>query len=215
MRSRRGAHVVARRDWTRGLQVVAGLAALGAALAVAFWLAATVFYAIQRGAGSSDVTVGATLPSVRQIDPRPDSPGLPDEVSLMTGEPLAVAIRAPSTTQYALAVGERLPTLVVYATFFVLLWRLVRVVRREEIFSTATVGRLRALGGLLLLGALTAAALEAVARGLLAMNLLRDAAFVFDFDMPGGAVIGGFGLLAVAETIRRGTDMREDLEGTV
>lgn len=212
-RGRAGAPAAARRGWTRWLQVVVGLAALGTLLTVAFWLAATLYYAIQRD--PSDVTVGATLPSVRQIDPRPGSPDLPANVSLATGEPLAVAIRAPSTGQYTLAVLERLPTLAVYATFFVLLWRLVRLARRDEIFSTATAGRLRGLGGLLLAGALAAALLEAVAGGLLAMTLLGEDGLVFEYEFPGGAVIGGVGLLAAAEIIRRGAGMREDLEGTV
>lgn len=204
------------RDWTRALQVVVGLAAIATVAAVLFWTAATVYYATQRGAGPSyEVIVGATLPDARQIEPTPTSTDLPTGTSLVTGEPLPVAIRAPSTTQYALAILERLPTLVVYATFFVLLWRLLRAARREELFSMTIAARLRGLGGLLLGGALAAAALESVAQGLLAMDLLANNAFVFDYDVPGGAVIGGVGLLAVAEVVRRGTGMREDLEGTV
>jgi DUF2975 family protein len=203
------------RDWTRGLQLVTTVAAIGAAIAVLFWLATIAFYLLQRASGSSDVTVGATLPSARLVDPVPPAQGLADNVSFTTGDSLSVAIHRPEPAQYLLAVMERLPTLVVYALFFTLLTLLVRAARRDNPFTTPIARKLRGLGALLLLGTLAAALVESLAQGWLTAELLPTHGFVFDYDLPTGAVIGGIGMLAIAEIVRRGVRMREDLEGTV
>ena len=210
-----GATVRSERDWTRGLQALTGLAAIGTALAVLFWLATIVFYAVQRAGGPSEVTVGATLPSARLVGPRPPADGLAGNVSFATDAGLPVAIHQPDPGQYVLGVLERLPTLAVYAVFFVLLWRLVRTARHGGPYSPSVVRGLRRLGALLLAGTLLAAMVEALAEGWLSASLLPAYGFVFHYDLPGGAVIGGASLLAVSEVVRRGVRMREDLEGTV
>jgi hypothetical protein len=201
--------------WLRGLQVVVAVAAATTLAVVLFWTAATVFYSVQRSTGESDVTIAATLPGGHglPVDRAPD--GLAEGVELAPHQALRVAIDRPSAPLYALAVLGRLPTTLVYAAFFVLLWRLVRAARRRDPFSAEHARRLRVLGGLLAGGALTAAVLEALARGMLSAMVLTSDRFVFSYDVPGGALIGGLGLLAVAEVVRAGARMREDLEGTV
>lgn len=203
------------RDWTSALQVVTGLVAIGSAIAVVFWLVTAVLYAVQRAGGGMDVVIGATLPSARHVGPVPPAEGLAANVGFATGDSLPVAIGRPSTEQYVLAVLERLPTLVVYAAFFALLWRLVAVARRTTPYTAGTVWWLRLLGVLLLVGALVAELVEAVAQGWLSAVVLPAHGFLFDYDLPTGAVVGGAGLLAVSEVVRRGMLMREDLEGTV
>lgn len=200
------------RDWTRHLRVVLAVAAGGSVLAVAFWIAASVFYGFQEAAGRSDVTVGGSLPNSRGLDVRAGT-GLVPGVSVASGGELPVAIERPGPWLYTLAVLQRMPMLLTYATFFVLLYRLVRSARQP--FSAVNVRRLRGLGRFLLFGALIAALVEAVAGGLLARAVLTDHRFLFDYDLPAGAVIGGIGLLAIAEVLRHGVRMREDLEGTV
>jgi hypothetical protein len=109
----------------------------------------------------------------------------------------------------------QLPSLAVYQAFFLVLRRWVRAARANGPFTHGGTVTLRLIGLLLMTATPVAAVLEALARGLLTATVTARHAFVFGWNLPGYAVVGGMGLVAVAEILHRGTTLREDLEATI
>lgn len=116
---------------------------------------------------------------------------------------------------FTLAVLARIPSFAVYLVSFVLLLRLVRTARRLDPFTALSARRLRFLGGLLAGGAVAAFVVESIIKAQLFAALTVSRTPVYTWDFPFSAVISGFGLVVVAELLRRGGMMREDLEGTI
>jgi hypothetical protein len=203
------------RTWLRGFQLLLSLLAAGTFLVTVFWIVGSLYYLVKLGGGATDVTVGATLPKARLLGLESVVPGLVPGTTVSSSSEIAIAIRDPGPIEYGLALLQHLPTLAVYTTFFVLLLRSVRSAERSDPFGADHARRVRRLGWFLVIAALASALVEAVARGLLADRVLVQGRFAFDFDFPTGAIVGGIGLLAVAEILRRGERLREDLEGVV
>jgi hypothetical protein len=204
----------ARPDRLRWLQIALGFAIAGTAAVAAVRVGGAALYLAERLAGANDIHVSARLPLPGVSVPRTPV-GLTGGGQLDSPVETSVVVDYPSPWQFALWVLIRLPSIAVYLTFFVLLYRLVRRARAEGPFTTAAADRLRRLGGVLVVTALVAAALEGVARGLLAATVTSRHTFVLSWDFPGYAGIGGVGLIAVAEVVRRGVLLREDVEGTI
>ncbi len=146
--------------------------------------------------------------------------GLPDQQpSGLPGVTLSgidrVVVDQRNPWLFTLAVLARIPSLAVYLVFFVLLLRLVRTARRLDPFTALSARRLRFLGGLLAGGAVGAYLAESIIRAQLYAALTVARTPVYTWDFPFYAVISGFGLIVVAELLRRGGMMREDLEGTI
>jgi hypothetical protein len=204
----------ARPDRLRWLQIALLLAIIVVAAVAAVRVGGAVVYLVERLSGVNDVHVSAHLP-LRGVEVTRSPDGLTGGSRLDSPLETSVILDYPSPWQFTLWVLLRLPSLLVYLTFFVLLHRLVRRARGEGPFTTAVAGRLRLLGGVLLVAAPAAAALEGVAKALLAATVTTRHEFTPGWDFPGYAVIGGAGLIAVAEIVRRGVLLREDVEATI
>ncbi|MFB9904517.1 DUF2975 domain-containing protein [Allokutzneria oryzae] len=109
-----------------------------------------------------------------------------------------------------------MPSLIVRLIALLLGLRLVSGIRDGGLHTSSTVRRLRVLGWLLLLGCVAVSLVEAFARsGFLATLFPAGAPWFEQWDFPLWAVVLGCVLLSFAKIIRIGSEMREDLEGTV
>jgi len=160
-----------------------------------------------------DTSVSAPVPLIGLPDQPP--PGPVPGVSLSPGEPVSVAIKNPTPRQYNLALLTHIPDRAVYLAFFVLLLRLMRSVRRLDPFTASAARQLRFLGGFLVVGALCASLADMVIGAQLTATVTVDPTYpYYDWDFPFYALISGFGLVVIAEVLRRGAVLREDLEDT-
>ncbi len=160
-----------------------------------------------------DTSVSAPVPLIGLPDQPP--PGLVPGVSLSPGEPVSVAIKNPTPRQYNLALLTYIPDRAVYLAFFVLLLRLMGSVRGLDPFTASAARQLRFLGGFLVVGALCASLADMVIGAQLTATVTVDPTYpYYDWDFPFYALISGFGLVVIAEVLRRGAVLREDLEDT-
>ncbi|MBC6458977.1 DUF2975 domain-containing protein [Actinomadura sp. HBU206391] len=202
-------------DSLRWLQT---LLVISLAIAIAFYLIRLGFsmlYMVQSVNDTRDIHASAPIPvdSLDGFDRRP--PALVTDTYLSQHGTLPVILDRPTPWQFTLAVLSGLPRRLVYATFFVLLLRLVREVRHSDPFTAATARRLRFLGWFLVIGVLAASVTESAIQGLTLAAVTSDGSFLFQFRLPFEALLGGMGLIVVAEVVRRGAIMREDLAGTI
>jgi hypothetical protein len=198
----------------RWLQVLITLAVIGAGFAVVGRIGFAVLLGVVDIPGNTFVGAPAVpLPAVDRLEETP--PVLVSGVSVNANRPVPLVLENPSSGAAALALLGQVPTTAVYLIFFVLLRGLVKAARRTEVFTEYAAGRVRLLGAILLVGAPLAAVVEAVLHGLLSRTVTTNEAFAYDWDTPGYAIISGLGLLVIAEVVRRGVEMRKDLEGTV
>lgn len=183
--------------------------ALMAIVAVAA-LGATVLSALTAPVGG----VALTLPAGhKELD------GLlrPEALLLPLGATATVATTQNSPAYAGLYLFTWLPSAV---TVLLALGGLVRVLRRGRfsdrlLFSPATVTSLRRIAAVLIIGSPLSAILSVAAKALLANMLLRDFALTWPGETFLLGILIGFGLLAIAEIIRRGLALLTDLEGTV
>ncbi|MDQ3988356.1 MAG: DUF2975 domain-containing protein [Actinomycetota bacterium] len=199
-----------RRDPIRRLHLLVELAVLGIAFLLLLRLAGLALPLVP---GDDEINVSAAVPVEGPLDQQ--LPGLVPGVTLSSDDTTSVVIVDASPLQSTLALLAPLPSLAVYLVFFALLLRLVRTVRRLDPFTASSARRLRFLGGLLAGGALAASLAEMIIRAQLSATLTVSGVGYYSLDFPFSAVISGFGLVAVAEFLRRGGLMREELEGTV
>jgi hypothetical protein len=190
------------------------MAVLATAAVVAVRVGGAIIYVVTAALGVPDVHVSAQLPLGLE-DVGPTTPGLVASSQLGGPGRFPVAINYPSGWQFALWLFAQLPSLAVYQAFFLMLRRWVRSARANGPFTHGGTVTLRLIGLLLITATPVAAALEALARGLLTATVTTRHAFVFSWDFPGYAVVGGMGLVAVAEILHRGTTLREDVEATI
>lgn len=125
-------------------------------------------------------------------------------------------IEHPTGEQLTLATLAALPTYALTTAMLVMLWRLVGTARRTDPFTSATVGRLRALGWLLIIGGPVAWLVEFAARFSLSGTVSsRGPEATLDFFAPAVWFLVGLGMLAIGEVIRRGQALRTELDGLV
>ncbi|BCY06985.1 DUF2975 domain-containing protein [Actinoplanes sp. L3-i22] len=128
-----------------------------------------------------------------------------------------VVVADPSGAQLALSAAAGLPTCLLATAMLVLLYRLVGAARRgDPLFSARTVGKLRTVGWILLVGGPAASALEFLARFALSGTVGPGGNYA-EFDPARVAIwmVTGFGLLAVGEIVRRGQDLRAELDEVI
>jgi hypothetical protein len=127
----------------------------------------------------------------------------------------------PALGQRVLITLTQAPAFALYVAMLLLLWQLLRTVRSAGPFDLLVSRRLRFLAWFILAGSLVVAAGQAAARSAFTSTAVTD-----PVPMAGniiGAVIGALftplliacGLLTLARVMRVGTQMREDLAGTV
>lgn len=197
----------------RSLQLLLTLATWVAGATVVGAVGLAIIYAVV------DIDGGtfARTPSVplTGVELEKGSSGLLSGVTVQPGGRVPLLLENPTTKQATLTLLSYVPRAAVYFIFFGLLRRLVRAVRQGDPFTPATARRLRFLGRFLIGGALLAALAETILLGLLGGAVTTQQVSTVDFDIPGYALISGFGVLVIAEVVRRGVAMREALEGTI
>ena len=113
------------------------------------------------------------------------------------------------------------PAAVLYLAILLLLWRLVRTIRRDGPFADLVAGRLRFLAWFILAGSAAVAAGQSLAQSAFAATIVTDPVPA-DSNVTGALTDGlvlpvlvACGLLTLARVIRAGARMSDDLAGTV
>lgn len=135
--------------------------------------------------------------------------GLPEGVRASPPGVMEVEIISPTSRQRFLYALTQLPTAIVWLATLSMLAFTLRRARRADPFTSTTVRDLRLTGGALWSGIIAAPA-ESLASFLLSETLTPDR-FGATMQLPVGWFFGGFVCFAVAEIVRRGSRMREDL----
>lgn len=159
------------------------------------------------GAGEDQVTTATTVDEEQVVD-------LPDRVSVKNGTTVTAQIDAASRGERRVAALRFLPIVVVIVAVSWLLREVLGSMRAGDPFVQPNVRRLRQVAALLLLGVPLAGALMS-----LGDQALADSAGLtgrgFRLNLPAGSLLGGLGMLVLAEVFALGARMREDLAGTV
>ncbi len=140
--------------------------------------------------------------------------GLRAGVAITTEQDVTVTVTDPSLEQRAAWVLTALPTYAVVVALLVLLLRIVWQARRRDPFTLATVRRLRVLAVVTLAGGYLGSLMELIAAMYLSSTVTVDGVLGLS-DLPLHWFLIGFGLLAVAEVVKRGYAMRSELETVV
>jgi hypothetical protein len=140
--------------------------------------------------------------------------GLHGGAAVAAEQEVTVGIADPDTGQRVLWVLDSLPTQIVIAAMLALLLMIVNDARRADPFTLRTVRRLRILAIVALAGGHLAFFVEMIARFALSESVLRAGVASFIY-FPSLWLLIGFGLLAVAEVVRRGCSMRSELEAVI
>jgi hypothetical protein len=194
-----------RPDGLAGFQLL-----LAGVLVVApLWALFRVAYRVNNG------LIGVSVPAERIAWPpagddlRPDAPILP-------GAQVEVGLPEPSVEEVATWLLTWLPTFAVFLTVVMLLLSLVQHARRSDPFTRTTVRRLRVLAVVTLLGAAAAHLVEYLAEFSLTYAVLQSSAFSITYEvLPGPALLVGLAFLVIAEVVRRGCAMREELDTVI
>jgi uncharacterized membrane protein len=132
-----------------------------------------------------------------------------------------VCTNQPTAGQRLLVTLGQAPSNVFYVAVLMLLWHLLRAVRREEPFAVVISRRLRFLAWFILAGSLAVAAGQEVAKSYFAGIVVTDPVPIASNAITAAtnglvpALIIACGLLTLARVIRAGARMNDDLAGTV
>jgi Protein of unknown function (DUF2975) len=159
--------------------------------------------------GLSETGDGSTIANLRPQT----SAGSTGQVSLCASH--------PTVGQRTLVTLTQAPAAVLYLAILLLLWQLVRTIRRDGPFADVVAGRLRFLAWFILAGSAAVAAGQSVAQSAFASTIITD-------PVPAGSNVAGAltdglvlpvliacGLLTLARVMRAGARMSDDLAGTV
>jgi hypothetical protein len=143
------------------------------------------------------------------------------ETFASTGRQVYLCANKPTIGQRTLATLTEAPAAALYLAILVLLWQLLRTVRKAGPFAVLVARRLRFLAWFILAGSLAVAAGQGVAQSVFASTVVTDSVPIASNAIIG--VINGLllpaliacGLLTLARMIRVGNQMSEDLAGTV
>jgi hypothetical protein len=141
--------------------------------------------------------------------------------SASTGGQVMVCANQPTLSQRTLVTLTQIPTVVLYVAILLLLWWLVRTVRRTGPFAPLVAARLRFLAWFILAGVLVVTAGQSVAGSAFASTVVADSVPVIsnavnaELNSWVPPVLIACGLLTLARVLRVGARMSEDLAGTV
>ncbi len=191
-----------RPDWLKELQALL-LLALVVVVAVGAWNLWDVVRSGELPVEARATAVSATLDHQ-----------LRDGASLADVQYLGVTVAEPSVTQRLVWALQAAPTYAVVVALLVLLLRIVWLARRDDPFTLATVRRLRVLAVVAMAGGWLGFIVEMIAGMHLSSTVFTNGVAAAGRP-PLYWFLVGFGLLAVAEVVRRGCALREELEAVV
>jgi hypothetical protein len=157
--------------------------------------------------GGHELTVHQEV-SVDEVSSLPPTVDRPQTV------PVTVHIKDARPNQVLGSLGRDLPAVTLVVSMLWLLRRVLRSVRDGDPFTTANVGRLRAIGFLLAVGAPVASLAMFVCDQWLA-STSSAGELGSSFALPGAGPIAGLGVFVLAEVFAHGARLRSDVEGTV
>lgn len=142
--------------------------------------------------------------------------GLRAGAEITGGSQVEVLIVDPTVGQVVAWLFTWLPSFALFMTVVVMLRRLVRDARRGDPFTLTTVRRLRILAVVTLAGGAVASLLEFAAGLTVAWLALDGGIFAEPYSFVGtAAVLVGVAFLVIAEVVKRGCAMREELETVI
>ena len=192
-------------SWLAELQAVLAVGAVAALTGVVVAIVRAAF-----GGWVAFTVPAAALDGLEAIvrgSPRPD-------VGVELGGEVDVLASDPTAGQRLAALLTHLPSYLVALSILVLLWRIVRTCRREDPFSPAVARRLLRLGVVALAGGLMADAVQLAATYLGSATVL-DGSAAASYRYSWWWLLIGFGFLAVGEVVKRGADLRAELDTVV
>ncbi len=191
------------RGWLTGAAVVLGAMLVAVVAAVVAMVVGTftrspLSFEIPAGAVAGLSGTGGDLVAGAAIDPD----GL-----------VGVTVAEPTTAQSAWSALAALPTALTGLTVLALVLWLVLIARRGEAFSPRVVGTLRAVGIVAIVGGPATQLLTGLATSRLAGSVTGEIDFAptLTFDW----LIAGVCALALAEVVRRGQAIREELDEVI
>jgi hypothetical protein len=141
-------------------------------------------------------------------------------VTASVGGTIQACSQHPGLGQRTLATFMSLPGTLVWLGVLFLLWRLVRTAENYGPFTMRMARLLRFLGWFIIVGTLTAVAVEGWATEALLDGMLPAFGQSYTMDLPVDsavfvALLGGIVALTFGRIVRVGVRMDEDLQGTV
>ncbi|HCT80502.1 MAG TPA: hypothetical protein DGG94_22010 [Micromonosporaceae bacterium] len=186
------------RDFLKELYVFVLIALAGTAVATAI--------------GLFDLVTGAPIHTPLFLETQIEPP-LPAGVTADIVSEVGVEIAKPTERQRLLYGLTQAPTALLLLVVFGLLARTLHRARRSDPFTSHTVRSLRWIG-LALLAGLTAGAVEGWARLALTETISPDR-WGATVDLRLAWLFGGFLCFAIAEIVKRGCDMRDELNAVI
>lgn len=141
-------------------------------------------------------------------------PQLISGVDWRNGGSVVVVLTNPDGAELTAYLLGRLPGLLMIGIVLGLLVSVLRQVSRGEVFLASIAGRIRAAGIVLALGSYVVTLLTAAADFWLSTRVLVEGAVSLT-EIPAVQIVAGLGLVVVAEVVRHGARLREDLDGVV
>ncbi|MFK3979439.1 DUF2975 domain-containing protein [Micromonospora sp. NPDC050397] len=128
-----------------------------------------------------------------------------------------VLVADPTPGQAAMYLLTTLPTLTLVAAVLALLWAALRRARRADPFTDGTVRRLRLIGWVAIVGGILTQAAQTVASLGLTARVTTDGGWSATLNLTRIVLflLVGFGFLAIAEILKRGSAMRTELETVI
>ncbi|MFC4006140.1 hypothetical protein ACFOY2_02830 [Nonomuraea purpurea] len=165
---------------------------------------------------------GLTVPHVAAQSPSIYGIGIDEPAFTEGARPGVVALASdlrfidssPDTGQYILQALTTFPSFAVTVGVFFLLWRLLWRAR-AGVYLPQVAGQVRVVGWWLLAGGLLAPQIEYFAMMALLDTMTVNESYYGVKEIPLIVPLVGLGLLALANVLRTGVRMRDDLEGTV
>jgi hypothetical protein len=122
--------------------------------------------------------------------------------------------------QHSMNVLSELPSFLLLVGGLVITDRLLKAAARNGVYTRQTAARVRTLGWWVLAGSILSGVIQATAQAALLATLTDEAplapeAWLHSWAPPYLAILTGLALIIFSRIMRVGTDMREDIEGTI
>jgi hypothetical protein len=202
---------------SRAVQIGVRLVTFVLVLTIAFGALAIVSVGVGVARHGDSLLYGDLMRVPLQLSPDDIGP-LPAGVEPRGWVDVNVDVVDPTTKQMLLRSAMDLGPLVLFLAGLWLLRRFLRSVQAGDPFGADNVGRLRAIGFLLVAGAPLAGLVNASLRNALYSSVPPYPSLdlgVAGFELPGNALLGGLGAFILAEVFAHGLRLRDDVEATI